>query len=229
MGDGRGREGKGMSAKRRAGKIGRPVKVPGEKGTKEKIFDAAVDLFAERGFDGVSIRDIGGAVGVSEGAVYKHYASKEAILESIFAYVESRIYPKAPEASIDALVDSLPFREILESIPRFMMADQHLARITRIMVIEMYHNKKIRDYVQRELFERPVDETEILFRKLIEKGKIRPCDPRAMATFFISYLVYWYFEIFVFRYGEPIDSDYNEKITQAQIISFAKLLEPEGI
>lgn len=89
-----------MSAKRRTGKIGRPVKVPGEKSTKEKIFDAAVDLFAERGFDGVSIRDIGRAVGVSEGAVYKHYASKEAILDSIFAYVEGRVYPRPPRAAL---------------------------------------------------------------------------------------------------------------------------------
>lgn len=187
-----------MSVKRVKGKTGRPVKVPGEKGTKEKIFDTAVDLFAEKGYDGVSIRDIGRAVGITEGAVYKHYTSKEEILESIFTYVEGRIYPKAPEGSIDALVDSLSFREILESIPQFMMADPHLARITRIMLIEMYHNEKIRNYVRRELFDRPVDETEILFKKLMEKGKIRPCDPRTLATFFISYLVYWYFETFIF-------------------------------
>lgn len=108
-----------------------------------------------------------------------------------------------------------------------MMADPTLTRITRIMVIEMYHNEKIRDYVQRELFERPVDETETLFRKMMEKGKIRTCDPRAMATFFISYLVYWYFEIFVFRNGEPAAPDYYEKITQAHIGSFADLLRPK--
>ena len=94
------------------------------------------------------------------------------------------------------------FREILESMPRFMMADQHLARITRIMLIEMYHNEKIGDYVRRELFERPVDETEVLFRKLMEKGKIRPCDPRALSTLFISYLVSWYLQVFVLTYGE---------------------------
>lgn len=217
-----------MSVKRAKPKAGRPVKVPGEKSTKEKIFDAAVDLFAERGYDGVSIRDIGRAVGITEGAVYKHYSNKEEILQSIFTYVEGRIYPKAPEASIDALVDSLSFREILESIPKFMMADPQLARITRIMLIEMYHNEKIRNYVRKELFDRPVDETEILFRKLMEKGKIKPCDPRAMSTLFISYLIYWYFDMFIFSYGEPVNSSRNEKITQAQIKSFADLLEPEG-
>jgi AcrR family transcriptional regulator len=217
-----------MSAKRVKPKAGRPVKVPGEKSTKEKILDAAVDLFAERGYDGVSIRDIGRAVGITEGAVYKHYPSKEAILESIFAYVEGRIYPKAPEASIDALVDSLSVREILENIPKFMMADPHLTRVTRIMLIEMYHNEKIRNYVRRELFERPVDETEVLFKKLIEKGKIKPCDPRALSTLFISYLVYWYFEIFIFSYGEPMDSGRIEKMTQAQIRLFVDLVKPEG-
>lgn len=217
-----------MSVKRVKPKTGRPVKVPGEKGTKEKIFDAAVDLFAEKGYDGVSIRDIGRAIGITEGAVYKHYSSKEEILESIFSYVEGHIYPQAPEGSMDALIDSLSFREILESMPRAMAADPRLTKITRIMIIEMYHNEKIRNYVRRELFDRPAEETGILFRKLLEKGKLRPCDPETMATMFISYLVYWYFETFIFGYGEPQDMDHSLKAAQAMIGSFAEMLKPVG-
>ena len=205
-----------MSVKRVARKTGRPTKVPGEKGTKEKIFDAAVELFAERGYDRVSVRDIARAVGLTEGAVYKHYSSKDEILESIFAYIEGRIYPQAPESSIDAIVETLSFREILESVPRFMMADPHLAKITRIMLIELYHNEKIGNYFRRELIERPIDETEVLFRKLMERGKIRPCDPRAVATLFISYMVCWYFQTFILNYGER-DLDHIEKTTMAQI------------
>jgi AcrR family transcriptional regulator len=217
-----------MSVKRAKPKAGRPVRVSGEKGTKERIFDAAVDLFAEKGYDRVSIRDIGRAVGITEGAVYKHYSSKEEILESIFSYVECQIYPQAPEASLDVIADSLSFREILESTPRAMMSDPVLTRITRIMLIEMYHNEKIRNYVRRELFERPVDETEALFKKLVEKGKIRPCDPRALSTLFISYLVYWYFEAFIFSYGAPQDLGHIEKEMQAQIEAFADMFAPEG-
>jgi AcrR family transcriptional regulator len=217
-----------MSVKRAAKKTGRPVKAPGEKGTKEKIFDAAVDLFAERGYDGVSIRDIARAVGITEGAVYKHYKSKDEILESIFAYVESRIYAEAPEESYDAIIEALSFREILESMPRAMISDPLLTRITRIMLIEMYHNEKIRNHVRRELFERPVDETEVLFRKLMEKGKIRQSDPRALSTLFISCLVYWYFETFVFNYGKPLSPDHIEKTVHAQIALLADLLEPEA-
>ncbi len=206
-----------MSAKRKTVRAGRPVKVPGEKDTKEKIFDAAVDLFAEKGYDRVSIRDIARAVGITEGAVYKHYTSKDAILDSIFNYVEGRIYPSTPEGSIDNLTDSFSLREILEMMPRFMLADPSLARITRIMLIEMYHNEKIRNYVRRELFKRPIDETAALFTKLMEKGKIKPCDPVALSTMFISYLVYWYFEVFVFNYGVQQDPGRIEKELQAQI------------
>lgn len=217
-----------MSVKRVKPKAGRPVKVPGEKGTKEKIFDAAVGLFAEKGYDGVSIRDIAWGVGITEGAVYKHYSSKDEILESIFTFVEGRIYPQVPEESFDAIAETLSFREILESIPGAMMSDPQLTRITRIMLIEMYHNEKIRDYVRRELFERPVDETAILFKKLMEKGKIKPCDPRALSTMFISYLVYWYFEVFIFSYGVQSDLDRVDKELHAQIDLIVELARPEG-
>ncbi len=217
-----------MTVKSKTGKTGRPVKVPGEKDTKEKIFDAAVDLFAEKGYDRVSIRDIARAVGVTEGALYKHYASKEEILESVFAFVEGRIYPQVTEASLDALVDSMPFQEILASTQRAMISDTQLTRVTRIMLIEMYHNEKIRNYVRRELFERSVDETEILLRKLMEKGKIKQGDPRALSTLFISYLVYWYFDLFILRYGAPADPAYTEKTTQDMVKLFADLLEPDG-
>jgi AcrR family transcriptional regulator len=132
-----------MSARRIKPRTGRPVKVPGTKATKEKIFDAAVDLFAERGYDGVSMRDIGRAVGISEAAVYRHYPGKEAIIDAIFAFVEGRIYPDAPPGSMDTLVDNVPLEQILESVTQAMMADPQLSRITRIMIIEMSHNEKI--------------------------------------------------------------------------------------
>lgn len=217
-----------MSGKRTAKKIGRPAKVAGEKGTKERIFDAAVDLFAERGYDGVSIRDIAGAVGLTEGAVYRHYSSKDEILDSIFSYVEGRIYPTAPEGSLDAMVEALSLEEILASIPRFMLADRNLTRITRIMLIELYHNEKIGNYFRRELMERPIDETAPLFAKLMEKGKVKPGDPRMVATLFISFMVSWYFQTFILNY-EELDFDRVEQDTVAQIKLFADMFRPEGV
>ena len=217
-----------MGVKSNAKKTGRPAKVEGEKGTKEKIFDAAIDLFSEKGYEAVSIRDIARAVGITEGAIYRHYASKDAILESIFTYVENNLYARPPGGSIEALVEALSFREFLESAPRYMLTDPIMIRITRIMLIEMYHNEKIRDYIQRELFIRPVDETEAIFRTFMEKGKIRRCDPRALSALYISYLVSWYLQTFILSYGVEQELDRTEKTTQAQISLLVDLLQPGG-
>jgi len=58
--------------------------------TRARIEEAAIRLFAERGVEGTSVRDIAAAVGVSEAALYRHLTSKDAFVAELFAarYVE---------------------------------------------------------------------------------------------------------------------------------------------
>jgi AcrR family transcriptional regulator len=53
---------------------------------KEKIFHVSIDLFSKYGFDGVSVRQIAGEVGIKESSIYNHYPNKQAILNSILDY-----------------------------------------------------------------------------------------------------------------------------------------------
>jgi AcrR family transcriptional regulator len=55
------------------------------------ILRAAARLFADRGFSGVSLEDIGGAVGVSGPALYRHFANKQALLGAILIGVSERL------------------------------------------------------------------------------------------------------------------------------------------
>lgn len=55
------------------------------------ILREAATLFAERGFSGVSLEDIGGAVGVSGPALYRHFANKQALLGAILVEVSERL------------------------------------------------------------------------------------------------------------------------------------------
>ena len=48
------------------------------------IVQAALSLFAERGLDGTSMRDIARAAGVQEAAIYRHFASKDALARELF-------------------------------------------------------------------------------------------------------------------------------------------------
>ncbi|MCC2032026.1 SACE_7040 family transcriptional regulator [Microbacterium allomyrinae] len=55
------------------------------------ILHEAAALFAERGFSGVSLEDIGSAVGVSGPALYRHFANKQALLGAILVEVSERL------------------------------------------------------------------------------------------------------------------------------------------
>ncbi len=58
-------------------------------------------LFAERGFHGVTIEDIGAAVGISGPAVYRHFPSKDALLAEMLTDVSRRLLADGRSASTD--------------------------------------------------------------------------------------------------------------------------------
>ncbi|MRJ75603.1 TetR family transcriptional regulator [Aeromicrobium sp. SMF47] len=58
---------------------------------REQILDTAATLFAERGFHGVSMHDIGGACGISGPALYKHFAGKDDILTQALTSISEQL------------------------------------------------------------------------------------------------------------------------------------------
>ena len=51
--------------------------------TKTVILDTALKLFAQRGFDATSMREIAAGVGIKASSLYKHFPSKQAIFDSL--------------------------------------------------------------------------------------------------------------------------------------------------
>ena len=58
---------------------------------KEKVERAAIELFAANGVDGVSIGEVATHAGVSQGALYRHYPSKDELARSLFCTAYRRI------------------------------------------------------------------------------------------------------------------------------------------
>jgi AcrR family transcriptional regulator len=63
----------------------------GGRGRRAQILAVAARLFARHGFHGVSIADLGGAVGVSGPALYRHFPGKEALLEEMLAGISAHL------------------------------------------------------------------------------------------------------------------------------------------
>jgi AcrR family transcriptional regulator len=83
-------------------------------GRRAQILATAAELFAQRGFHGVSIDDIGAAVGISGPGLYRHFPSKDAMLGQMLVGISRRLLATAqarvgatagPAESLTALVD----------------------------------------------------------------------------------------------------------------------------
>ena len=80
---------------------------------RDEILETAATLFARRGYHGVSVAELGKACGMSGPALYKHFASKEAMLaemlvgtsEELLRVGRSRARDLAPAEALAALVD----------------------------------------------------------------------------------------------------------------------------
>jgi AcrR family transcriptional regulator len=82
----------------------RPADKRLEKGqeTRRAIVDTATRLFAERGYAAVSIEMVLAACQISRGALYHHFASKEALLEAVFEAVEIDVTAKVLASAANA-------------------------------------------------------------------------------------------------------------------------------
>ena len=69
---------------------------------REQILATAADLFAARGFHGVSVVDLGAACGISGPALYKHFASKDAVLAEMLVSISQRLLEVGRERSDSA-------------------------------------------------------------------------------------------------------------------------------
>jgi AcrR family transcriptional regulator len=86
--------------------MGRIAGVTAEQ-TRKRLLRAAADVFAERGYDGTRVADIAAAAGVSNGAMYAHFASKADLLVAALRTHGQRLLTQALAADPDRSVTDM--------------------------------------------------------------------------------------------------------------------------
>ncbi len=171
--------------------------------TKEKIFNVALDLFSQRGYDSVSLREIAQEVGIQKSSIYSHYPSKEAILMDIFNYFTSGFELDPVEYEEIDLNENNPLLENpelfyhkgSEAIKNLILQEPNL-KIWKLILIQMHHNETIRSFFQNEILVKPLIFWTQLFTILKEKGIIRKdSNPQLLAKQYYSFPIYLLLEI----------------------------------
>jgi AcrR family transcriptional regulator len=193
-------------------KTGRPTKTPGEKLTGDKIFDAAIDLFSQRGYNDVSIRDIAAAVGIKESSIYKHYSGKEEILQKITTY------PLAQAIALGTRNDTTEQLVAKYGVQGFIgdagnvfttwMSDPTTLKVLRIFYIEMYHNEQIKKSFT-DLIGAGEGLFTVAFGAMVKHKLIKPADPAVLSSEFLAFFWKTFAEYFL-AWSGATSSTFNE-------------------
>ncbi|WP_304102276.1 GNAT family N-acetyltransferase [Methanobrevibacter ruminantium] len=198
-----------------------------KKNTKEKIFDVSIDLFSQYGYDGVSIRQIAKEVGIKESSIYNHYQSKESILESILSYyINEMLKEEAPvmQPKENLNMDFDHFYK--EGSDRFIskLSEEKMMKITRIFLVESYHNEKIKKFVKEAIIGYAINGWEDLFNLMKEMNFIKKdADIKQLAESFYYYGLFLLYEHFIINYPEDDEKfliDFKRRTTNHMKILF---------
>jgi AcrR family transcriptional regulator len=98
-------------------------------GRREKILQAAAELVARRGYHAVSMADIGAAAGIVGSGVYRHFASKSAILVALLDQVMARLLDNAAGIVASGRDDALVLEALVADQVAFAIDDRYLVRL----------------------------------------------------------------------------------------------------
>lgn len=155
----------------------------------EEVLDAALDLFMEQGFAKTRVEDIARRAGLSKGAVYLYFESKEKILEGL---VRRAIVPIADNA--------LSFLEDYEGDPRIVITtvmtmlatrfhDPRVIAIPKLIFREVLGFPELAQMYREEVLDKVMPALERLIANGIDRGHLRSVDPHLTIRSIIGPLV----------------------------------------
>ena len=165
--------------------------------TKENILHTALRLFARDGYEAASVSDIAGELGMTKGALYKHYKNKRDIFESIVERiyqmdverakkyeVPEETFDQSPSAYRNTAVDKI--KVFMEAQFYFWTEDEFFSNFRKMLTLEQYRNPEIMELYQKCLVSGPVSYMEDLFREMMEQGIWNQTNPKQLALEFYA-------------------------------------------
>jgi AcrR family transcriptional regulator len=188
--------------------MGRPARV-----TREQVLIEARHAFAERGFDGTTLADIGARVGVSPAALLRHAPSKRALFalamesEPAGQALPTDFLASVPLSEDPARVLRRLAREFIPFIEQKM--GENIARFLRVRTEEEARTIRL-PFDPRKKSSPPIRAIRALeayFRRARAAGKISLRQPRAGALAFLGSLQSYVFFHRVLRIAPPVPLD----------------------
>jgi len=165
--------------------------------TKEKILKHALKLFSTKGFKATTVRDIAGAIGIKQSALYNHFKNKDEILETLISNLTS-------SAIVTIFDDKEPQtlqkegKSLLEGIAstfRQIGFDGQNEALFKLLMQEIYRNERIREIYNEYFYQENVKKLSGIFFAMMQEEHIKSSDPLLLANEFLSPLFFYQMQV----------------------------------
>lgn len=165
--------------------------------TKEEILTVALHLFARDGYEAVSVSQIAGELGMTKGALYRHYQNKRDIFDHIVKRMEQGDSEQAEENNVpEEEMEKNPekyqettiadFMEYSKSMFTYWTEDDFASSFRKMLTLEQFRNEEMQELYQQYLASGPVGYVKDLFQSM----GIVEADYKAVRFYSVMYLYY---------------------------------------
>ncbi|HEY3452133.1 MAG TPA: TetR/AcrR family transcriptional regulator [Myxococcales bacterium] len=155
------------------------ARAPREGDRREAILQAAVRVFAQKGYHGCRIADVAREAGVAYGLVYHYFHNKQDLLASVFDESFGH-FVRLLEAI--AATEGPAAQKVEEIVAAAFDAYQTDPESIRVLVLEVLRSPVFREAEQRGAFQLAIRSIASVLRKGVEKGELRSVDSFVAAT-----------------------------------------------
>jgi AcrR family transcriptional regulator len=165
--------------------------------TKERILLEALSLFAEKGYEAVSVAEIADAVGIKAPSLYKHYTSKQDIFDAIiekmgvlYEQMAASMQMNGSSADKDAGLFMSVSEETLIAMGKklflYFLHDEYASKFRKMLTIEQYHNTMLASLYKKQYMDDPLAYQGLAFGMFVQAGFMIDEDPSVMALHFYA-------------------------------------------
>ena len=168
--------------------------------TKEEILLVSLHLFAQDGYEAVSVSQIAGELGITKGVLYRHYQSKRDIFDHILACMEqgdgeqaeSHDMPQERKEDAPETYQELSFVDFMaysQSMFAYWTEDDFASSFRKMLTLEQFRNAEMQELYQQYLVSGPVAYVKDLFESMKFDSALEKA-VQFYATMFFFYSMY---------------------------------------
>ena len=168
--------------------------------TKEEILLVSLHQFAQDGYEAVSVSQIAGELGITKGALYRHYQSKRDIFDHILACMEqgdgeqaeSHDMPQERKEDAPETYQELSFVDFMaysQSMFAYWTEDDFASSFRKMLTLEQFRNAEMQELYQQYLVSGPVAYVKDLFESMKFDSALEKA-VQFYATMFFFYSMY---------------------------------------